>query len=144
MECKASVSLIINNKSILLIKRQIRLGDPWSGHMALPGGHRLSNETCEEAALREAYEEVGLKIKIIDFLGIYSPGNRKDLTVAAFIAKPLTLDIRIDEEVSECFWASMNELKEINNTYIINKHVIFGMTYRILKDFFMNKNHIYE
>ncbi|AAT43385.1 NUDIX hydrolase [Picrophilus oshimae] len=144
MDCQASVSIIINGKSILLIKRQINLNDPWSGHMALPGGHRLNHETCEQAAVRETYEEVGLKIKIIDFLGIYVPGNRTDLNVAAFIARPLTLNIKIDNEVSECFWASYNDLKELGNTYIIKNHVVFGMTYRILKDFFMNKYHIYD
>ncbi|HII81785.1 MAG TPA: NUDIX domain-containing protein, partial [Ferroplasma sp.] len=40
MECMAAVALILNGNKFLLIKRADQEGDPWSGHMALPGGHR--------------------------------------------------------------------------------------------------------
>lgn len=52
---------IINpeNKKILLVKH--RKFNKW----VQPGGHMEENETPEEAALREAYEETGLRIKLV-------------------------------------------------------------------------------
>ena len=49
--------------NILMIKRAERKGDPWSGHMAFPGG-RLdpTDRHGFAAAVRETEEEVGLTL----------------------------------------------------------------------------------
>lgn len=47
------------DKKILLIKH--KKFNKW----VQPGGHIEDNETPEEAALREAYEETGLRVKLI-------------------------------------------------------------------------------
>ncbi|BFZ55576.1 hypothetical protein PYCC9005_002617 [Savitreella phatthalungensis] len=47
---------------VLFIKRAKRESDRWNNHVALPGGRREPNETDEEAARREALEEVGLAL----------------------------------------------------------------------------------
>jgi 8-oxo-dGTP pyrophosphatase MutT (NUDIX family) len=48
---------------MLFIRRAQRAGDPWSGHMAWPGGKR---EPCDgttlDCAIRETREEVGLDL----------------------------------------------------------------------------------
>jgi 8-oxo-dGTP pyrophosphatase MutT (NUDIX family) len=48
---------------ILFIKRAGRAGDRWSGHTALPGGRRDSDDADDRAAaIRETREEVGLDL----------------------------------------------------------------------------------
>jgi 8-oxo-dGTP pyrophosphatase MutT (NUDIX family) len=49
---------------ILLMRRAERHGDPWSGHMAFPGGRREEGDaTLLDTAIREAREEVGLDLR---------------------------------------------------------------------------------
>ena len=64
---------ILKDKKILLIKRK---NDPYKGKWALPGGFVEYGEKVEDTAVREVYEETGLKTKIRDIIGIYSDPNR--------------------------------------------------------------------
>lgn len=43
---------------------------------ALPGGFVDIGETVEQAAVREAAEETGLKVKLVRLLGVYSDPSR--------------------------------------------------------------------
>lgn len=54
---------------ILLCKRAI---DPQKGLWTLPAGYLENNESTEDGAIREAYEEAYAKIEIINLLAIYS------------------------------------------------------------------------
>lgn len=48
---------------VLFIKRAARVGDKWNGHVALPGGKRDPEDADDAAAaMREAYEEVGIDL----------------------------------------------------------------------------------
>ena len=48
---------------VLFIRRQERDGDPWSGHVAMPGGKQEGADADDEyTAMREAHEEVGLDL----------------------------------------------------------------------------------
>ncbi|MEM1113417.1 MAG: CoA pyrophosphatase [Pseudomonadota bacterium] len=64
---RAAVAMVLQVREgelhILMIKRAERDGDPWSGHMAFPGG-RLEPEDPSgfEAARRETREEIGLDL----------------------------------------------------------------------------------
>ena len=56
--------------SLCFIKRSERPDDPWSGHMAFPGGHITStDDSPRTAAEREATEEVGLNLSLCRYLG---------------------------------------------------------------------------
>lgn len=68
-----SVAIVIfdeSKKQVLLIKR--RDVPVW----VLPGGGIDDRESPEEAALREAEEEIGCKVKLIRKVAEYSPTNR--------------------------------------------------------------------
>lgn len=56
--------------AVLFIRRAERTGDPWSGHMALPGGRRDPGDADLTAtAIRETAEEVGLELPRTSLLG---------------------------------------------------------------------------
>ncbi len=58
---------------ILLIRRA---GRTFHNSWALPGGILEEGETVEEALTREMLEELGVEVKIIEILGVYSKPNR--------------------------------------------------------------------
>lgn len=65
---RSAVAMILQVRAgelhILMIKRAEREGDPWSGHMAFPGGRMDSADAHGYAvAVRETAEEVGLSLE---------------------------------------------------------------------------------
>lgn len=65
----AAVSAILYDQGngyfeLLFIKRASQERDPWSGHMAFPGGrHEAHDPDLLATAIRETWEEVGLELK---------------------------------------------------------------------------------
>ena len=49
--------------------RRAELGDDHSGQVAFPGGHLNPNESPEDAALRECFEEINVPIDAVELLG---------------------------------------------------------------------------
>lgn len=92
-----------------------------------PGGHIEHNELPEETAMRETYEETGVRIKLLgerfpredDFirpLGIQrNRGKDGSLHVdITYVAIPLSQDNVIgDDEIDRCAWFSREELEDI-------------------------------
>lgn len=70
-----TVDIIImrKNGSFILIKRA---NPPFEGYWAIPGGMVEYGERVEDAVVREAMEETGLKVKPIALVGVYSDPNR--------------------------------------------------------------------
>ena len=67
-EQQAAVAMILRQGKtggeMLVIQRAERAHDPWSGHMALPGGRsELTDNDLVDTALREVFEEVGWQLK---------------------------------------------------------------------------------
>ncbi|MGH3442728.1 MAG: NUDIX hydrolase [Nitriliruptorales bacterium] len=138
----------------LLIVRTKRLGDRWSGHVALPGG-RVDAEDHDLAATarREAEEEVGLLLpdpvgRLDDQTGRGS-GGRVSPFVFALDADPAPL--RPDPvEVAEALWVPLGYLLDRRNatTYrfallrrfpairLDNDAILWGLTLRTLEGFF--------
>ncbi|MEZ4319264.1 MAG: CoA pyrophosphatase [Myxococcota bacterium] len=72
---RAGVALVIDpSDTVLFIRRAEKRGDPWSGHVGLPGGHAHPGESFLDAAVRETREEVGL-----DLSGAATLGSLDDL-----------------------------------------------------------------
>ena len=92
-----------------------------------PGGHIEVDETPEETALRETYEETGVRVKLLgerfpredDFirpLGIQkNRGKDKSLHIdITYVGIPITQDEVIeDEEIDRCAWFTLEELSDI-------------------------------
>ena len=152
----AAVAIIIDihreSDSILLMRRQDRVGDPWSGQISFPGGHKSpSDRTLLETAIREASEEVGIELHRHVTLGVlplmYSQTRR--VLVAPFVFQLSSkVLVQLNDEVAESFWASLDELSKIRTTrsevhveagtldvdsYVLEGHVIWGLTFRIIR-----------
>jgi len=152
-ERHAAVALMLRERSegleLFVIKRAEKEGDPWSGHMALPGGSREpGDKDVYDTARRETLEEVGIDLNEGRFLGRLDdvgprtmPGQLVVSTVVIAIdAEPGRLD---PLEVVEAFWVPLEQL--VDTTVEIpdfpgnwpaftykDRYVIWGLTQRIL------------
>ncbi len=143
----------------LLIHRAESSSDPWSGHMAFPGGRLESrDESPLHAAVREAREEVGLDLeRDATFLGRLSDttprgrGRRLGLVIEPFAFEihgdP---EFRLGEEVQSVVWVPLGFLCDRGNRrslwyrralvpvrlpcYRYRGHLIWGLTLRILDE----------
>lgn len=65
---------------------QVLLINDKYGHVSFPKGHLESGETWEDAAVREIFEETGIKSRILSPLGdVEYPINRKGLTIRKLV-----------------------------------------------------------
>lgn len=132
---QAAVILLIRelagDDELLIIRRAERDGDPWSGHLALPGGRTESTDTdLLVTAARETHEEVGIDltgvagsrppqlhgvsrerfIGRLPTLSPVSPGVPSiEITPLVAIA-PSNPRLRLNEEVGETWWVSISQL----------------------------------
>lgn len=161
---RAAVAVVLcwqeDEPQVLFIERASRTGDPWSGHMAFPGG-RVDpvDRGTREAAERETLEEVGLNLAEALYLGRLDdlegrPENDQRLVVSAHVycssnPEPLVPN----HEVQEAFWFPLSQLlvSERQVTYphatyggkqlpgilvgLPDRHIVWGLTYRFLDVF---------
>jgi 8-oxo-dGTP pyrophosphatase MutT (NUDIX family) len=109
---RAAVALLLRDgeagTEILMIRRAPFDGDPWSGHIAFPGGRIDSPEEApRSAAERETLEEVGVDLTAAEFLGRLDDllGSSEAVLVSAFAyVVPTSVDIRPNYEVHSAHW----------------------------------------
>jgi 8-oxo-dGTP pyrophosphatase MutT (NUDIX family) len=152
----AAVSIIVRDRqvsSVLLIKRAERLGDPWSGQIAFPGGKmKAEDRTSRDTAVRETMEEVGIDLnRSAEFLGYGGVATTHtgamDVVPSVFVLKE-EVDVRPNEEVASFRWVDLDDLiaPKARSTYDLHRdrgtvgtpayavedYIIWGLTYRIL------------
>jgi 8-oxo-dGTP diphosphatase len=69
----ADALILTKENKLILVRRKF---EPFTGFYALPGGFVEYGETVEHACMREAWEETGLKVRVIRLLGVYSDPKR--------------------------------------------------------------------
>lgn len=116
---QAAVALVLapGPDRLLLIRRAERSGDPWSGHLALPGGRREpSDPDLLATALRETEEEVGFRAS-----PRHPPVQLDDLApsllvLPAIVVRPWLLlveaepQLQLSEEVAATAWVPLERL----------------------------------
>ncbi len=85
------------------------------GKWALVGGFLDRDETLAEAIKREAFEEIGWKLKNIKPFKIVDNPNRpnddgRQNVSFVFLAEPVTEKTKVSEEVSEVKWFDLDNL----------------------------------
>jgi ADP-ribose pyrophosphatase YjhB (NUDIX family) len=102
--------LEIDNK-ILLLKRA---HEPFIDHYNLPSGHVNDDESPEEAAIREVYEETGLQVGIDSLFGIYFFDDHPDGYGINIVYKCFKTGGKLKEtiEAKESRFFSINEIPE--------------------------------
>ena len=162
---EAAVALVLQPKvsglRALFILRAKKEGDPWSGQMALPGGHRETIDAdLVETARRETHEEIGLDLnqagRYLGSLGGIRANPRAgfDLVVTpqVFALEDKAVPLQPNEEVAEVLWGNLDEMisgRSLTDAsfpefqregtfpgYQVGAQVVWGLTFRMINDFF--------
>jgi 8-oxo-dGTP pyrophosphatase MutT (NUDIX family) len=161
---RAAVALVVRpapaDLELLLIRRAPRLGDPWSGHMALPGGKQdVLDPDLQATAIRETLEEVGIDLRAgghtlgslddVHTLGVPVP----PMAISPYVfAVPAGTPARPNMEVQAAFWIAIRDLAhpraraeylhELDADRSVRfpalqhgGNTIWGLTYRMLSQF---------
>lgn len=148
-----------DHPELLMIKRAEHEGDPWSGHVALPGGRaEPRDQSLEETAIRETWEETGVNVADDGYvLGRLDDLAPRMMTLPPLVIRPFVgvvpADVRIvaNPEVADAFWVPLAALQEraawglgmveIKNVGPVEvdvfrhrEHMVWGLTERILRD----------
>lgn len=170
----ASVALVLRDgrrsAEVLLIERAIRDGDPWSGHMAFPGGRlEAGDPSTRFAAERETLEEVGVELSGAEYLGhlddtFANPRIQPRLVISAH-AFHLDADpafVLDEREVQAAFWFPLVDLldsaRHVEHVIpqmpevkfpgievgVPGRHIVWGLTYRFLDRMLEVLDHPFE
>jgi len=158
----AAVALVLlegpQGLEILLIRRAERADDPWSGHIALPGGrYDVGDGDLFATAVRETREETGVDLSGAERLGVLDDLYPRTSTLPPVVVRPFVFGLAQrtalvpSDEVQRAFWLPLRRLsepgvrREVTLTlrgavrtfpaYLVDDDLIWGMTERILTPF---------
>jgi len=163
-EPRAAVAAVFGpgpaDTELLFIQRATRIGDPWSGHMAFPGGRAEDGDRDSfRTAERETVEEVGLDLGPARRLGSLTDvdGGRATNRLVTVSGHCYWMsgdrpELTLNEEVAAVTWVSLRDLLDrdryIDYWYPPSQssfpgiqlddegQVIWGLTLRFLADLF--------
>ncbi len=105
----AATSVIARDGKILLVRRG---NYPGYGLWSMPGGYVDRGEVVEEAAVREVWEETGLRIEVEELIGLFSePGH--PVMVAAFSGRETGGELAAGDEALEVGFFGLDGLPEM-------------------------------
>jgi 8-oxo-dGTP pyrophosphatase MutT (NUDIX family) len=162
---RAAVAVVLapteEDLRLLLIRRAEHPQDPWSGHMAFPGGRHdpAEDATLEATAIRETREEVGIDLADgellarLDEVQAHARGAALDLVVTPFLfALDRPRSTEIDRsEVADALWVPLEVFRDARfhgttrvsragfgadfPAFLYEGNTVWGMTYRMIQDF---------
>lgn len=161
---RAGVALLVRpapaDLEVLLIRRADREGDPWSGHMAFPGGRaQAGDRDLADTAARETHEEVGIDprragrwLGSLDDLAPASGVRRIVVQPHVFAVGGDAAPVPDPREVAAALWIPVGELADPATAtehlleleggarlrlpaFGTRGQVIWGMTHRMLSQF---------
>lgn len=113
----AAVALVSKDERILMLRRAD------SNNWTMPGGTMKFNESLQECAIREVFEETGLNVEIVDIIGIYTDPEVRVAYSDGEVRQEFTVlyyghikggNEQIDDESMELRWINMDKLSEIH------------------------------
>jgi ADP-ribose pyrophosphatase YjhB (NUDIX family) len=108
-------AIVLNDQGeVLLIKRSD------NGRWCLPGGHVDYGETIQQTAIREAYEETGVRIKVKRLSGVYSQpyqaveglARPSHYVIVALVCHPVGGELRLSKESTDVRYFAPDQLPE--------------------------------
>lgn len=156
---RAAVAILLHDEPVgprvLLMKRTEREGDPWSGHISLPGGrHDARDPDLLATAIRETHEELGIDLagaRLLGALGPLSPltSGPFGIEVTPFVfVTHAAIEPQCGPEAESAFWlplelgasGALDDTFTYPNTtrtfpaWKYESFWIWGLTWRILAD----------
>ncbi len=160
---RAAVAVVLHQAddapcpSVLFVKRAEYPGDPWSGHVAFPGGRAEPEDaTPWDTAARETWEETGLDLRgRARLLGTLDELHPRTPALPPIVVRPhvAALDapgpLRLSDELAGAFWVRLDRLRgpavdrastvvarghaHVVPSFVVDGHTIWGLTERILR-----------
>lgn len=159
---KAAIALVLRSGALdepelLMIKRAEHEKDPWSGHVACPGGRmEPGDRDLEQTAIRETLEETGVDLgavgRVLGTLDDISPRTPvlPPIVIRPFVAAvPSSVEIIQSPEVAAAFWVPLSALRTSAAwgsgtvhvrgverqvpTFTHGEYLVWGLTERVLK-----------
>lgn len=160
---RAAVALVLRDgehgSEFVAIHRAHRDGDPWSGHVALPGGRQQPGDAnLIVTAVRETREEIGIDLAQVaevvtelDELRAIGRGRVLDLVIrpVVFVLRAPVVLQPSPKEVQKALWVPLAVLRHPYNlqrhspvgaefphpAFEFQGYTIWGLTHRILTQF---------
>jgi len=157
---RAAVAILIRagasgEPELFFIQRAEYEGDPWSGHVAFPGGREEpQDETLCDTAMRETFEETHIDLHDCELLGKLDDLHPRTIRLPAVVVSPFVFIVDtapepvLSDEVANTFWVPLSILQdrsvwrdttvragniEISRFAFHHEgYVVWGMTERIL------------
>ena len=119
----AVVCTLDDDPALLFVRRLERVGDPWSGHAAFPGGYRSNpDEVAIATAARETEEETGLPLSTAGtVLGQLDDIYPRSVHLPRVIVTPIVfsvpgqLPVRPVGEIEEALWVPVSHVFDRTN-----------------------------
>ena len=117
---RAAVAVVLGptpaGLQLLFIERAQHPDDPWSGHIAFPGGRIEEDDPSPRAAAeRETLEEVGLDLSGAEYWGRLDDltGYMLPVVVSGFVYCLKTpAALTLNHEIGSAFWAGADQLRD--------------------------------